>query len=188
MQGTADVIAGVYKRLNRPTTFARFRMQGCALAGTGIFFLTAVQPCVVAAYLPVVGPSPIRFQAPPKPPSLLLKQYPLPVPSPSVATHTPPSTPETNIAAASSSPETIAVKSPPGPDEATSIPNEPGQLPALAEPANQSDVLTPQMLVPFFHQRNAGGKSSETGVYGPLIFAPPRPGPKPSSTATLKTP
>lgn len=159
-----------------------------ALAGSVVAFALTTQSGGVAAYLPVVGPSVIRFQKPPKPPQARLAQDPLPVPAPEIGTN---QAAVTNHAAAVpvASPESLTVKSPaPPPDDATAT-NEPSLtlLPPL--PSSTGSAITPQMLVPFFYQKTpeAQSQGKETGVIGPLLFTPPRAGPKASSKATFKT-
>ena len=55
-------------------------------------------------------------------------------------------------------------------------------------PAAANDLVTPQMLLHFFHQRIGDTNSPGTGVVVPLMFIPPQPGPRPSSKALYTTP
>jgi hypothetical protein len=150
--------------------------------GVATVLLVAVLPAT-AAYLPVVGPAPIRLQAPPKPPSLLRKHLPLPVPASTVDTSAAPLLLGTNAADASESSETITVKSP-APESATNVL---GALPAWPTAAAQTETLTPQMLVPFFYQQRPAPGGKDVGVAGSLIFSPPQTQLKPMGKATLKT-
>jgi hypothetical protein len=61
------------------------------------------------------------------------------------------------------------------------------RLPDLAPSTLLNETLTPQMLVPFFHNKNDGAAGKDTGVFGSMRFTPPRPAGRPSSKATLKT-
>lgn len=149
--------------------------------------LLATGRLVAAGYLAVVGPAPIRLQAAPKPPSPLLKLFPLAAPSvPSIPSDTnrvvvPVST---NAALASANSETITVTSPAPEGTDPTVTN---RLPELAPATPPNETLTPQMLVPFFHRKSDGPAGKETGVFGSMSFTPPRPETRPSSKATLKS-
>ena len=51
-----------------------------------------------------------------------------------------------------------------------------------------NEMITPQMLVEFFHQRFGDTNGPGTTVGVPLMFIPPRSGPRPASKAVLATP
>ena len=150
--------------------------------GAATVLLVAILPAA-AAYLPVVGPAPIRLQAPPKPPGLLHKHVPLPVPASTSDTNAAPVLPGTNAASISEGFQTITVKSP-EPESATNVLDA---LPAWPAAAAQAETLTPQMLVPFFYQQKTESGGKDVGVGGSLIFTPPQTRPKPVGKATLKT-
>lgn len=141
-----------------------------------------------AAYLPVVGPAPIRIEPRPKPPRLPLP-LPAPMPLPESATVTNgvavglPSSP----AASTNATETLKAVSPtPAPVELPQGDSAPSAPPGLATESGPP-VLTPQMLVPFFEHRTVRPDGKETGVIAPLPFVPPRTRAGSSSRAVLRT-
>jgi hypothetical protein len=140
-----------------------------------------------AAYLSRVGPSPIRFQAPPPPPSRLLAAIPLLPPAPETNVPAVAALPDPAVTNPAPNADTIVVSSPALPEPDAVDTNAVVQLPALPAAPAEATVITPQMLVPFFYQKDAEAKGKEAGVVGQLLFTPPRPGHAPSSKAVLKT-
>jgi hypothetical protein len=160
-----------------------------------------------AAYLPVVGPASIRFQVPPKSESA---PPPLPgPPAPEIAADTNSASAQGDTTATTPLPESVAAKSPLPIEAEPAGTNDFSQLPpwtlvprdrALASPTtpspeaysaglapSASELVTPQMLIPFFYNSPAGTNGVQMGVAGSLMFAPPRPAPRASSKAALKT-
>lgn len=133
-------------------------------------------------YLPVAGPAPLRFQAPPRPKASLKPLPPLEIAEPAGA----PSEPEpaggaggnartgsTGAAANTTSPPTPGTQA----DSAASATG------AGADTAGSPDgLLTPQMLVKYFLSGPTNAPANS--VFIPLGFRPPQPGAPPSSQAT----
>jgi hypothetical protein len=119
------------------------------------------------AYLPAVGPSPLRFFAPLAPP---------------VKTFTPPPPP------APEPPKPVKVElPPPTPPPAAVIP-EPAAvtnqaISGFSQPAQPEEVVSPQMLLKYFNKSSSSNGVSAT-VIAPLDFTPPKPAEAPSSKAT----
>jgi len=163
--------------------------------------LTLVLACMaqaaegLSAYLPKVGPSPLRFQPPPRrvvpltlpslamadpaPPQAQPRPGPSPFEAPTKVEESPPDLWETFLADAIN----------PAPDPAvTALPREqaPTEPPVAPPPPN----VTPQMLVKFFNQ--PPGASNRVGgefLVPPGFFRPATPpGGGASSTATYTTP
>jgi hypothetical protein len=130
-----------------------------------IFSLMALSP-TQAGYLATVGPSPLRFQAPP--PQLLVRLPPLPKEElpPPIPMPVAKEAPNITITSQSGDFTSAAVLAPTGGTNETAI--------------------TPETLVQFFRQNTAQGKSPDNAVVLPLNFAPPAPAGKPSSTSTYE--
>jgi hypothetical protein len=144
----------------------------------------AAPSLVWAAYLPSVGPGPIRLKPKPKP---FLASV-LHEPVPSAETNGVSISVATNLVKTTNSPETITVKSPLPLGGVAGFPGDPSQgLPPI-NGTPESPTVTPQMLVPFFHQPPTDKGGAETQVVLPLIFAPPALVPKPGGKATYTAP
>jgi hypothetical protein len=102
-------------------------------------------------------------------------------------TTAPPTNQLVMIALVTNRADTITVRSPNAgaePDSTNSLVSLP---PLPVEPSN-TEVITPQLLMPFFLQGRPGSHDSETAVVAPVTFAPPRPsGFKPSSKVEVKS-
>ena len=137
------------------------------------------------AWLPAIGPAPMRFQAPDPISHATL---------PPLAMEDPPAGPplartEPSAAAtshpASATPPGSPLPAPPstGPAPAPTAPNaQPGSPPLLAGP--EAPIVTPQMLVQFF---KPVGSNNLGGVWSTPVFIPPNPPPTKSSTATYQS-
>lgn len=141
------------------------------LAGVAMAWNAAAAP----GYLPVVGPSALRFEEPKPPPKARLVLPPL-APTETEA--------RTNLPAANSSAITPANPQPVPGDLyiISSNGTPPTNAPALVGP--ELLPLSPQMFLPYF-TRNVGTNGASVSV--PLTFLPPAPlGPPPSSTASYE--
>ena len=126
-------------------------------------------------YLPAIGPSPIRFQKPNNTQQTIAMFPPLPPIPPSrefevkVENFNPPS----EVVSSSIGQQNIVI------------------VPPLSETDNSNltnaFVVTPQMLVEFFHRREHGADGHDTSVITPLRFVPPTNLQKPSSTAVYES-
>jgi hypothetical protein len=153
----------------------------------GVFLVTLAaltsQPVRGGAYLPLVGPPPLRFEMAmvhaPK------NSWMLPAPPPPVTVT------ETNPPTASVIPSNNIVPAPP--------PGTPTNAPAVLPPADSSAksatptrpaedllVVTPEMLVDYFKPTNAATNANSAHVPLPLNFTPPTSLPIPSSQAIYK--
>ena|GEM_PF-2716109 len=138
-----------------------------------------------AAYLQVVGPSPIRIQLEAK-----LGQLPLPLPTPAPV---PEPSGETNSAVLSLISNAVASSSGAVSWTARASPPEPvgrAELEQVSPVESETEpgrpVVTPQMLVPFFEHRVVRQDGKETGLIAPLPFVPPRSSTGSSSRAVLR--
>ena len=143
------------------------------VAGVAVAMNAAAAP----GYLPVVGPSPLRFEVPKSPPKTNTVLPPLPTVEVLTGTNLPPE----NGAALT-----------PFPDPPASVSSNASALSlviviqtnAPALPAPELLPLAPQMFMPYF-TRNVGTNGGAVAV--PLTFLPPAPlGPPPSSTASYE--
>ncbi|HZQ45620.1 MAG TPA: hypothetical protein VFC07_01300 [Verrucomicrobiae bacterium] len=122
------------------------------------------------AYLPAVGPSPLRFRPDFKPVAHIVYSPPPTVSQPDVPL------PAQKV-------EKVSVPVPPTP------PPEP--IPAIdktngiVEPPRPEGVVSPQMLLKYF---NRPTKGNSAGVSAPIDFTPPPSAEPPSSKATYSTP
>ena len=148
------------------------------LAGVAVAWNAAAAP----GYLPVVGPSALRFEEP--------------KPSPKVRPVLPPLAPADTQTGTNLPGADIAVVTQTNP---TPVPDDPSALSsngatpliviasptnAPARPAPELLPLSPQMFLPYF-SRNVGTNGATVAV--PLTFLPPAPlGPPPSSTASYE--
>ena len=148
------------------------------LTGVAVAWNAAAAP----GYLPVVGPSALRFEEPKPPPNARLVLPPL---APADAQT------GTNLPSAD-----LATVTPTNPLPVAVIPSalsthEGASLILIASPTNVSTrtapellPLSPQMFLPYF-SRNVGTNGATVAV--PLTFLPPAPlGPPPSSTASYE--
>ena len=140
-------------------------------------------PLWAKGYLTVIGPSPIRLQAPPAP-----------APPPVVPPPLPP--PETNASETEAHPdndqppmataapilfEPIIVQAGGDTNFVSSI------LGQLGSPPDQ-EWLTPQMLVPYYRELGSGTNGTGKVVIVPPTFVPPAPMSRPSSKALYTVP
>lgn len=180
----ADVSSRVHNVLHRrPNWPVAQRLCAAGLAAG----LSWVNPAS-GAYLPAVGPSPIRLQQRPK-----TARVPVPLPAPAPL---PDSAAVTNSLAASlpSTPaantntvQTLKASSPsPSPTEPPPA-DSAGSLSPDWAGESATPMLTPQMLVPFFEHRTLRPDGKEIGIIAPLPFVPPRSPGGSSSRAVLRT-
>jgi hypothetical protein len=135
----------------------------------------------LAAYLPMIGPVPLRFEAPTHLPTaspLPLVQDSVPEPETNVTAAVPP--PNTHAAPAQPESIVIVAKSP-DPADATNAP------PAFIGPIDAS-LVTPQMMMHFFQLKSGDTNGPNTDVVLPFAFTPPVPAPRPPSKASYFTP
>lgn len=139
-------------------------------------------------YLPIAGPAPLRFQAPPRPKSTLKPLPPLEVKQPAGpgdadSAEQSPGDVGSSVPAASSGADANAA--------APAIPEAPADSTASGAGAgaegtvSQDGLLTPQMLVKYFLSGPTNAPANS--VFIPLGFRPPQPGTPPSSQATYST-
>lgn len=148
-----------------------------------------------AAYLPVIGPGPLRFESLPEPVAVA-PAVPVAIPAEPA-----PAAPTTNDSDAPLVP--FPILAPPVP-EANSQTNTVSSVPAPEASLNgtnnstsalepgwakpQNDFISPQMMLHFFQRKFGETNAPETGVVVPVNFTPPSPGPRPASKATYVTP
>jgi hypothetical protein len=140
-------------------------------------FVVAMNAAAAPGYLPIVGPSPLRFEEPKSPPKTNTVLPPLPTVEVQTGTNLPPE----NGAALTPLPE-------PPPSSSSNAGAPPMfiviQTNAPALPAPELIPLAPQMFMPYF-TRHVGTNGAAVAV--PLTFLPPAPlGPPPSSTASYE--
>jgi hypothetical protein len=138
-------------------------------------------PARDAAYLPLIGPPPLRFEKATGgskniswiPPALTPPAVAVEIKLPSVTS----TTPANNVV-------------PPSPANGSAnapVPLPPENLstnPAVqTRPANNLLVVTPEMLVDFFRPNNDGTNAANVRVLAPVIFTPPASASIPSSQA-----
>lgn len=154
-----------------------------------------------AAYLPYLGPGPLRFERPAR----VSKAAPVAAPEATTpgtvgnsaapaettpATQVPPPVPPTNtvVVALPATNEAPAMAEPP----ATSVETATNQvmLPAASTPqASSEPEITPQMLVQYFKTPVPAGSTNGAGVIVTLpLFQPPQPARIPPSSARYETP
>ena len=167
------------------------------LVGSLLTSLATAGPTPV--YLPVLGPGPLRFRAPPPPPGdrpvlpplpkgdevPIVKEEPvMPYLVPDLSTLLTPPAPLALPPPVLDEPAPTVIK-------ASSPVLAPSATTTISGPVVESDsgnLLTPQMLVQFF--RSQAGRTNGTGTIlaVPAFTPPPPPTPPPSSTATFSTP
>ena len=166
---------------NRLANMMRWPGPVCALAAA---------MCATAGpgYLPLVGPPPLRFEAPPTPATAPFILSPLAVvePRPAVPLVEPPTPVTPTPALDANSPVPLAL-----------FPNQTGPLPEvdptpadttnviLAAPAHL-DPLGSQLFMKYFTGQH-GTNSAGLSIYSPVRFVPPAPFIPPSSSATFQT-
>ena len=130
---------------------------------------------VAAAYLPAIGPAPLRLQPPPAP-SVVAAVAPVLTEERPAAADTPASdpvsAPATN-AVPVADPVVTTAKSPSDflPADSTNA------LPTFSVPADPS-LITPQMMMQFFQRQTAptnATNATDAGVLLPFVFTPPVP-------------
>ncbi|HEY2952442.1 MAG TPA: hypothetical protein VGK40_07665 [Verrucomicrobiae bacterium] len=154
------------------------RRAVCAWIAGG---LLALPVAGLAAYLPMIGPAPLRFQAPPRvatasPPALIPDTDPETEPN-STAAALPSGT---NATPAQLEPIVSVAKSP-DPIDVTNAP------PAFTGPAD-ANLITPQMMMHFFPRQLGDTNGVDTGLLLPFVFSPPVPASRTPSKATYSTP
>lgn len=138
--------------------------------------------CVRGDYLPSHGPVPFRFQMPPKP-----AVFPTPsVEKPKVVAdaHPPQALPESTNSVLQwirleTTSEVNTAKSP------EPLITAPALILPTVSTLDTNETLTSQALLQFFQGRGGPSNAVDTMVSGSVTFAPPLPGPPPSSKATL---
>jgi hypothetical protein len=161
-------------------------MKKISLCGIAVLLGCAVLD-MDAAYLPTIGPSPLRFQQSPRPVIAATMLLPLGVTAPVPSTNAP----VESMAVIASTPEPL------GPFLPEAVDREPfapqtistnsvsesettiSESPAKLDPTG---VITPQMLVDFF-KPFPGGTNANDSAASPGSFIPPLP----SSAATYKS-
>jgi len=158
-----------------------------------------VVPVVIrrsSAFLPVIGPAPLRFSVTPPPlrsntlPPLAMSDPVVPVPTNSIADSASlellgppiPSTTNTLTLAAASGPLPVPqLAATAGTNAVAPLVASPFAVPSLSD-TNEPPVLSPQMLVRFFTQPGTTNRSMSVAL--PVGFDPARPITPPSSSAT----
>jgi hypothetical protein len=137
----------------------------------------------LAPYLPVSGPTVLRFQAEPM---ALNEITAAPLPPPPM---TSPAETDFNTALAMIRSNVCVEPSFTGLTATSPLPLETNTSGAAVFNANApgSEPVSPQQLVPFFEHRLRGTNGASTEVYAPLTFLPPAPVLR-SSKATFSTP
>lgn len=170
---------GMQKHLNqlvRQMFMTKSEMQSAFGHGRRIVFLAVAFAGVLFsgwadnAYLPAVGPSPLRYLPPFKPKTNIVV-LPPPVLVPATAPVPVEKAPPAPVA-----PAPVVVPEP--------IPAN-IQTNAFVEPPRTDGVVSPQMLLKYF---NKSTNANAAGVDGPLDFNPPRSAEPPSSKAEYSTP
>lgn len=147
-----------------------------------------------AAYLPLVGPGPLRFERPARPPKVA---PPVPTENPPATTAEataepapppPPPPMEPPAGIPNTAPATLEIGPPPAPTPTN-------QTVRAAPPAAQGTSaatepeITPQMLVQYFKMPPPAAGTNTAGVVVTLpLFQPPQPGRIPPSSARYETP
>lgn len=172
---------------------------GFVVLGVGSVFLTILPGSRAAwsVYLPTVGPSPLRFQAPARVSSgfsLALVRMPdsapagPPLTSPAPANSPAPSSDNSPVVTDSNAP--ISGFSGWPPDETNAEAGGVGSGPPVqispTVPASLPIPLTPQMLLPYFQPVNLGTNGGTGTAVIPLVFTPPVPVVPPPSRATYQ--
>lgn len=141
-----------------------------------------------ADYLSTLGPVPFQFQVVPKPVMATAKLLAAPAAKVNPEGLHPPQMPTES----SEQPISVAELSVPMDESITVKSPEPyistaALLFSSPPPEPPTEALTPQMLLQFFQSTGGESKRPEGLITGKVSFAPPRPDPKPPSTATLAT-
>jgi hypothetical protein len=144
--------------------------------------LTAL-PVDGGAYLPLVGPPPLRFEKAISHAKTISWVPPVLPPPPIVAETNP-----TPVSVTSSMPiENVVTLPPAAPAISVSAPPMPENLPAIStvqpRPANDLLVVSPDMLVDYFKPNNNVKNAAEVHVLAPVNFTPPPSVSIPSSQA-----
>ena len=156
----------------------RFRIILVALASL------AGQPTRGGAYLPLVGPPPLRFEVAINRAKLVSWATPV-LPPPVVAA-------ETNLPSTTDTDSTASANVPP---PASAQARRPGSLPPenlstnsapQGQSANDLLVITPEMLVDYFKPGNDATNATRVRVLAPVDFTPPASASIPSSQAIYK--
>ncbi|MFM1770104.1 MAG: hypothetical protein RJA22_2633 [Verrucomicrobiota bacterium] len=168
-------------------------------AATLAFALLALAPLPgAAAYLPKVGPAPLRFVE--EVPRLLAVVTVVTVSTSTNAAAETGAHAETNaVAGINGAPEAtplmeahepiiLTAKSPlPWFDWLTPLtpPPAPPRTEESSDPSTTPSDVTPQAMIPFFQSRTREPGGQETATWGAVAFRPPVPGQKPESKATF---
>ena len=161
------------------------RFRNCLIRG---LCLLAGVAATHRAYLPAVGPAPLRFLAQ-KPPAKVYVLPPLEIPA--LATNE--AVQATSPAAAkTTSIEPLVTQQRQTPhgstNTTTNVPQTLISEPLPSIPDASTNELSMESLVKFFKRGQGGTNQADTGVFSPLDFVPPRPVAPPSSTATYTSP
>ena len=141
------------------------------------------------AYLPAVGPAPLRFLAH-KLPANVYVLPPLEIPGLAATNEAAQATSPAAVKTTSIAPlvtqegQTSHGSTNTTTDVPQSLISEP--LPSISD--TSTNELSMQSLVNFFKRGQGGTNQIDTGVFFPLNFVPPRPVSPPSSTATYSSP
>ena len=152
-----------------------------------MWMAAAVSAAADSAYLPSVGPAPLRFATPPVvktatvqlPPLITIE--PRPAPAAEVAVPAPALPPAPEPAPPVANPTGPVVE----PLPSVPVPYDPVVSNGVEVVRQDTENLTPQMFMKFFTGRPATNSSGMT-IIAPMPFMPPAP-PAPSSTATYQT-
>ena len=163
---------------NRLANMMRWPGPVCALAAA---------MCATAGpgYLPLVGPPPLRFEAPPPRAAepFILSPLAFVEPRPAV----PLVEPLTSITPTPSLDTNITAPPPPSPNLTTPLPGaEPTPANAIVAAPSFIEPLGPQLFMKYFTGRH-GTNSTGISIYSPVGFVPPTPIAPPSSSATFQT-
>ena len=137
------------------------------------------------AYLPLIGPPALRFEAVVQYKDIL-SWMPKPKPAP-IATVETNAQPVTSTIPSNNAVTTATVVTP----EPTPVVSTPANLSTNSSPqvqsANNMLVVTPEMLVDYFKPNNLNTNSSDVRVVAPVQFTPPAPASSPSSQAIYQS-
>jgi len=155
--------------------------------GAVALFAVVCDAAAGPGYLPVVGPPPLRFAAPPAAPSDKL----IPLPPLTVIEPRPPAASEPAAPAASSATPGIEGTSTerPGIDPFAVPTTEPAPLDSLGAPLPapaQAENIVPQMFMKYFTGR-VGTNGPGVSIYSPVGFIPPQPVAPPASSSSFQT-
>jgi hypothetical protein len=145
------------------------RLRHAVIGAAGLFGLAAVV-LADSAYLPNVGPVPLRFRIVPLLPTNIVS---LPAPYPLTAADT-----EADDADAADTADVVAIPPLSGADGSKAVVMESSSEPPPGPPPAFEPVISPQMLIPFFRPSTT---ATNLGTVAPVGFLPPSPSAPPAA-------